>query len=168
MQLEEAAQHAGEHVAEPFDAGKTIIEHVSNSSIDHPLIHLPSIIPGVDLSVTKHVLMLWIVAGLIFVVVTLAVRRYFHVVPFGCVETESSRVLRMEEKPTLTRLVNAGIYVLDPAVVARAPRDQQIGMPGLLEQCMDLGEGVGAFEIEADWIDVGQREQLKLAREGES
>ena len=63
MQIEEAAQHAGEHVAEPFDAGKTIIEHVSNSSIDHPLIHLPTIM-GVDLSVTKHVLMLWIVAGL--------------------------------------------------------------------------------------------------------
>jgi F-type H+-transporting ATPase subunit a len=86
MQLEEAAQHAGEHVAEPFDAGKTIIEHVSNSSIEHPLIQLPTIIPGVDLSVTKHVLMLWIVAGLIFVGVTLAVRRYLaqdRLIPSG-------------------------------------------------------------------------------------
>jgi pyruvate kinase len=42
--------------------GKTIIEHVSNSSIDHPLIHLPTIM-GVDFSVTKHVLMLWLVAA---------------------------------------------------------------------------------------------------------
>jgi F-type H+-transporting ATPase subunit a len=85
MQLEEAAQHAGEHVAEPFDAGKTIIEHVSNSPIDHPLIHLPTI-AGIDFSVTKHVLMLWIVAGLIFVVVTLAVRRYLaqdRLIPSG-------------------------------------------------------------------------------------
>ena len=85
MQLEEAAQHAGEHVAEPFDAGKTIIEHVSNSSIDHPLIHLPTI-AGIDFSVTKHVLMLWVVAGLIFVVVTLAVRRYLsqdRLIPSG-------------------------------------------------------------------------------------
>ena len=85
MQLEEAAQHAGEHVAEPFDAGKTIIEHVSNSSIDHPLIHLPTVM-GVDLSVTKHVLMLWIVAGLLFVAVTLAVRRYLsqdRLIPSG-------------------------------------------------------------------------------------
>jgi F-type H+-transporting ATPase subunit a len=85
MQLEEAAQHAGEHVAEPFDAGKTIIEHVSNSSIDHPLIHLPTI-AGIDFSVTKHVLMLWIVAGLIFVVVTLVVRRYLsqdRLIPSG-------------------------------------------------------------------------------------
>jgi F-type H+-transporting ATPase subunit a len=85
MQLEEAAQHAGEHAAEPFDAGKTIIEHVSNSSIDHPLIHLPTI-AGIDFSVTKHVLMLWIVAGVLFVVVTLAVRRYLaqdRLIPSG-------------------------------------------------------------------------------------
>jgi F-type H+-transporting ATPase subunit a len=85
MQLEEAAQHAGEHVAEPFDAGKTIIEHVSNSSIDHPLIHLPTVM-GIDFSVTKHVLMLWLVAGLIFVVVTMAVRRYLsqeRLIPSG-------------------------------------------------------------------------------------
>ena len=41
--------------------GDNIIHHVSNSSLDHPLIHLPHIF-GIDLSVTKHVLMLWIVA----------------------------------------------------------------------------------------------------------
>ena len=73
MQIEEAAGHA----AEPFDAGKTIIEHVSNSSIEHPLFHLPTIM-GVDLSVTKHVLMLWLVSAAIFFVVTAAVRRYLR------------------------------------------------------------------------------------------
>ena len=71
MQHEEAAQQA----AEGFNAGKVIIEHVSNSSIDHPLIHLPTIF-GVNMSVTKHVLMLWLVAAVLFVVVTAAVRRY--------------------------------------------------------------------------------------------
>ena len=75
MQIEEAAQHAGEHVAAPFDAGKTIIEHVSNSPLSEPLIHLPPIF-GIDLSVTKHVLMLWLVAATIFVVVMVSVRRY--------------------------------------------------------------------------------------------
>jgi len=77
MQIEEAAQHAGEHAAAPFDAGKTIIEHVSNSPLSEPLIHLPTVF-GIDLSVTKHVLMLWLVAATIFVVVTLSVRRYLR------------------------------------------------------------------------------------------
>ena len=75
MQIEEAAQHAADHAAAPFDAGKTIIEHVSNSPLSEPLIHLPPVF-GIDFSVTKHVLMLWLVAATIFVVVTLSVRRY--------------------------------------------------------------------------------------------
>jgi len=60
---------------EKFNAGETIIEHVSNSSHDHPLLHLPTIM-GIDFSVTKHVFMLWLIAGFVFVVVTATVRRY--------------------------------------------------------------------------------------------
>ena len=73
MQHEEAAEKAGEG----FNAGAVIIDHVSNSSIDHPLIHLPTVL-GVDLSVTKHVLMLWLVAGALFLLITAAVRRYLR------------------------------------------------------------------------------------------
>jgi len=60
---------------ETLDVGKVIIDHVSNSSPDHPLIHLPPLF-GIDMSVTKHVLMLWVVAAVILAVVTVAVRRY--------------------------------------------------------------------------------------------
>lgn len=70
-------EHAVEGTVEKFNAGKTIIEHVSNSPLDHPLIHLPTI-AGIDFSVTKHVLMLWLVAGTVLAVVTWAVRRFLH------------------------------------------------------------------------------------------
>jgi F-type H+-transporting ATPase subunit a len=73
--LQEHVQEHIEHAAEKFDAGKVIIEHVSNSSADHPLLHLPTIL-GINFSVTKHVLMLWLVASFVFVVVTFTVRRY--------------------------------------------------------------------------------------------
>jgi F-type H+-transporting ATPase subunit a len=69
------AAHAAPAAAEGFDAGKVIIEHVSNSDIDHPLIHLPTVM-GIDFSVTKHVLMLWLVAGAVLLLVTWTVRRY--------------------------------------------------------------------------------------------
>jgi len=79
-------QH-GEQAADGrgFNAGETIIGHVSNSGIDHPLIHLPKVF-GIDFSVTKHVLMLWIVAAFVFVAVTWIVRRYLkqdHLIPRG-------------------------------------------------------------------------------------
>lgn len=72
----DAAQHAAAAPGK-FNAGETIIGHVANSSLDHPLIHLPTVM-GIDLSVTKHVLMLWIVAVILFVSVTWIVRRYLR------------------------------------------------------------------------------------------
>src|SRR3954452_18800386 len=80
MLSQEHAQELGEHAAgaaEKFNAGKTIIEHVSNSSVEHPIFHLPKI-AGIDFSITKHVFMLWLVAAFVFVVVTWAVRRYLR------------------------------------------------------------------------------------------
>ena len=74
--VEAAAQHGAEGAASgKFNAGETIIGHVANSSHEHPLIHLPTLM-GIDFSVTKHVLMLWVVALLLFVIITLMVRRY--------------------------------------------------------------------------------------------
>ena len=57
--------------------GDNIIRHVSNSSLDHPLIQLPHIW-GIDLSVSKHVLMLWIVAVLVACSVIIPIRKYLQ------------------------------------------------------------------------------------------
>lgn len=61
--------------SEKFNAADTIIGHVANSGLDHPLLHIGPFF-GIDFSVTKHVFMVWAVAALIFVVVTTMVRRY--------------------------------------------------------------------------------------------
>ncbi len=97
---------------------------------------------------------------------TLGVRSYSHTVPFGCVEMENSRVVRFHEKPMLTRWINTGIYSLEPALLARIPADQEFPITGLFKDCIQRGESLGAYEIENEWIDVGQREQLKAARGG--
>src|SRR5262245_18924997 len=76
--------HAGAE-AERFNPGDTIIEHVSNSGHEHPLIPGPTIL-GIDFSVTKHVFMLWFVAAVVFLIVTVTVRRYLkqdRMVPAG-------------------------------------------------------------------------------------
>ena len=78
-------EHAAEAAGEGFNAGEVIIEHVANSSLEHPLIHLPTL-AGIDFSVTKHVFMLWVVAAIVFLVVTMTVRRYLRqdrLVPSG-------------------------------------------------------------------------------------
>ena len=67
------AEHGFESVME--QVGPNIIHHVSNSDISHPIIHLPTI-SGIDFSVTKHVLMLWLVSFLVGVAVIVPVRRF--------------------------------------------------------------------------------------------
>ncbi len=87
--------HAPAAHPESFDAGKVIIEHVSNSGLDHPLIHFPLVF-GIDLSVTKHVMMLWIVALVILVVTIVSVRRYLRqdrLVPTGFMNALEAVVL---------------------------------------------------------------------------
>jgi F-type H+-transporting ATPase subunit a len=79
------AADAGHAASEGFDAGTTIIGHVANSSLDHPLIDLPPVF-GINMDVTKHVFMLWVTAAVLLVVTTLAVRRYVRsgtMVPSG-------------------------------------------------------------------------------------
>src|SRR6266566_7659363 len=83
QEVPQHVEHAAEAAAEKFNAGKVIIEHVSNG--EHPIIHLPRLM-GIDFSVTKHVFMLWFVAAIVFVVVTWAVRRYLkqeRLIPSG-------------------------------------------------------------------------------------
>lgn len=98
---------------------------------------------------------------------TIGIRRYLHTVPFGCVERDGARVTALDEKPTLEREVNTGIYALEPAVVAMVRPGEPLSMPALVGRILGEGRSVGAFEIEDDWVDVGQRDQLAHARGGE-
>ena len=74
-----------EHAEEGFDAAEVIIGHVANGGFDHPIIRLPPVL-GIDFSVTKHVFMLWFVATLVFLAITVTTRRYLRqdrLVPSG-------------------------------------------------------------------------------------
>lgn len=97
---------------------------------------------------------------------TVGTRRYFHTVPFGCLERDGDRVVAMDEKPTIEREVNTGIYALEPWVVGLVDGRSPRSMPDVIDAALARGAPVGAFEVEDDWIDVGQGDQLRRAREG--
>ena len=65
----ESGQSVTEKVAE------YIIGHVSNSSLENPIIKIDPIF-GIDMSVTKHVLMLWIVAIIVSLCVIIPIRKH--------------------------------------------------------------------------------------------
>ena len=120
MFVQEAVQdHVEQAASEKFDAGKVIIEHVSNSGIDHPLIHLPKVF-GIDFSVTKHVLMLWLVAAVVFVVVTWAVRRYLkqdRLIPSGFMNALESVVEFVRDAIVLPNVGKKWVDVWTPLIL---------------------------------------------------
>lgn len=97
---------------------------------------------------------------------TVGVREYAHELQFGCLETRDNRVIQFEEKPVERYRINIGMYVLAPELLARVPANQEFPITSLFEDCLRRGDPVGAYETEDDWIDVGQREQLRMARGG--
>jgi NDP-sugar pyrophosphorylase family protein len=97
---------------------------------------------------------------------TVAAAHYLHQVPFGCLEVTGDHLIGIEEKPTLLRLVNAGIYVLSPSVFDRLPHPP-FTLPECIEALLQQRAGIGYFLLGDDWLDVGQPEQLRQARGGE-
>ncbi|MDQ3462723.1 MAG: sugar phosphate nucleotidyltransferase [Actinomycetota bacterium] len=84
-------------------------------------------------------------------------------IPYGVLHLEGERVTGIEEKPTLRRRCNAGIFVIDPEVVALVPPDQMFGMPSVVEAALAKGWPVAAFPILERWIDVGSPDALEAA-----
>jgi dTDP-glucose pyrophosphorylase len=95
---------------------------------------------------------------------TVGVRKYSHDVPFGVLELRDGRVEALHEKPRHIWDVNAGVYVLDPRLVERVPRDREFMMTELLGACLHAGDPVGAYLLEGDWVDVGHLDALRRAR----
>lgn len=95
---------------------------------------------------------------------TVGAREYVHTVPFGCLTRKGDRITAMVEKPSLRQSVNAGIYVLDPGLLALAPKDKATDLPSMLTLAIESGQTVTAFDIDDDWIDVGKRDELERAR----
>ncbi len=102
-----------------FDAAEVIIGHVSNTSVEHPIIHLPPLF-GVDLSVTKHVLMLWIVAVFVFGVITWCTRRYLRQerpVPTGLMSAVEAVVLYIRDSIVLPNVGRKFLNTWTPLIL---------------------------------------------------
>ncbi|GIX15980.1 MAG: alcohol dehydrogenase [Rhodothalassiaceae bacterium] len=95
---------------------------------------------------------------------TMCVREYGYQVPFGTVTVEDDRAVEIAEKPVQQFFINAGIYVLEPEVVARVPKNQYLDMPELLQQLIDEGEKLAVFPIHEYWHDIGRPEDFAKAQ----
>ncbi|MEM7623967.1 MAG: sugar phosphate nucleotidyltransferase, partial [Planctomycetota bacterium] len=107
---------------------------------------------------------------------TVAVRNHKISVPFGVAECEGVAIRSLVEKPTYSVLVNAGIYLIEPALLRAIPRGAsgpaRFDMTELIDAARSPGAGftagpVCAFAVREYWLDIGQPGDYERAqREG--
>ncbi|MCX6006578.1 MAG: sugar phosphate nucleotidyltransferase, partial [Chloroflexi bacterium] len=64
---------------------------------------------------------------------TVGVRQYGVQVPYGVLECEGPNVRKLQEKPQISFLINAGIYLLEPSVYAYISKGQPLDMTDLIQ-----------------------------------
>ncbi len=101
-------------------------------------------------------------------VMTIAATDYHIKVPFGVLELAGHYVLGLQEKPEQQVFCNAGIYIIDPDMIRLVPKDNAYDMTTLLQDIVREGLPVSVFPIHEYWVDIGEKESLKRAREDHS
>jgi NDP-sugar pyrophosphorylase family protein len=95
---------------------------------------------------------------------TVAVRQYEYQVPYGVMESEGPYLRRLSEKPRFNFLVNAGIYLLEPAVLCHVPDGQRFDMTDLMQKLLYNGKSVVNFPMIEYWRDIGQHADYQQAQ----
>jgi len=96
---------------------------------------------------------------------TVGVREYHVIVPFGVMETDGdATVRRVREKPTFKHFVNAGVYLLDPSVRRLVPSGRQYDMTDLINDAVASDRRVVCFPIREYWLDIGQTADYERAQ----
>lgn len=78
-------------------------------------------------------------------------------IPYGTIKTAEDGLLQsMEEKPNITYLINAGLYILEPHLLNEIPENDFYHITHLIEKIRKTGGRVGVFPVsEKSWKDIG-------------
>ncbi len=88
-------------------------------------------------------------------------------IPYGTITSGKDGLLQgMQEKPELSFKINAGVYILEPHLLAEIPEGRFFHITELIENIRSRGGRVGVFPIsEKSWLDIGEwPEYIKTVR----
>jgi dTDP-glucose pyrophosphorylase len=95
---------------------------------------------------------------------SICVREYEYKIPYGVVHGDAGTVISMEEKPTQSFYVNAGIYIVNREVVNQVKLNERVDMPSLLERSVLKTGKLAMFPIHEYWLDIGRMADYKRAQ----
>lgn len=84
-------------------------------------------------------------------------------IPYGVLHTaENGEIKAMEEKPSISYLINTGMYIMQPEFIAWIPQNTEYNMTDLVVEMINKGKKVCNYPISEDsFLDMGELEELK-------
>lgn len=79
-------------------------------------------------------------------------------IPYGTLEAGENGILKdITEKPSMTYLINSGLYILEPHLIDEVPEDEFYHITHLIGKLMKENRRVGVFPVsEKSWKDIGE------------
>lgn len=96
---------------------------------------------------------------------TVASTEYKVDIPFAVFETNDHQVINFKEKPSYVYHSNAGIYILNRALITKIPKNQFYDITDLMEKLVKEGGKLIHNPIVGFWIDIGSPLDYKQAKE---
>ena len=84
-------------------------------------------------------------------------------IPFGVVKSKKGTLETINEKPTHSFYVSAGIYVLNKSMVRRFKKNKKINMPEFLTNQIKNKRKINVFPIHEFWLDIGHLQDFQAA-----
>lgn len=95
---------------------------------------------------------------------TIGVAKHDFDIPFGVVQHDEDGLFSgIDEKPSYSYFIAAGIYYLSPEFIRLVSKDTRLDMPALLNMGRKIGLKIGVFPIHEYWADVGRPTDLEKA-----
>lgn len=96
---------------------------------------------------------------------SICIRKYEMQVPYGVVNVRANKVTSIQEKPTQSFFVSAGIYMFSPIVLDFIPKNTFYDMPTLFDDLLKHNFPIHPFPIREYWLDIGRMDEYRRAND---
>lgn len=96
---------------------------------------------------------------------TVCVKKESQVFRFSKLDVDKNQNIKsIKEKPNIEHLLSAGIYLINKKLIKIIKKNQYLDMPDLISKLIQNKYRVKAFYIFENWLDVGTKKSLSIAR----
>ena len=96
---------------------------------------------------------------------TMCAREHTIEIPYGVINADEFEFQSVDEKPSVSYFVNAGIYVFDPDVIDYIPKNEPLNMTDLFKSLKEAHKMCCTYPLHEYWLDIGKKEDFERAQE---